>query len=321
MDKQKTVYIIQHIFDHFYFKCLKPREHNVEIWITSHAYILDKSELIKAFWCNKGFHVNIWNNEFAFVNTLNLFKIKRTKDELLKKKNRVGNIHIVDKTSIFSQLVLDFFDNVKVHQFNLDTQSVGIKRRINIKKTLYQTILSILFGFKWRLVKSIFTREAEMLEYPLIGKNFQEKYIILPKKIAKSGKKTKAVIFGGRFMQWGLTDKQLMMFSKKLNDILQRGYEQIFYIPHPLESKAELSFCQKFLGKLIVEKENIISAEDWLTDYSVDQIDTFSIGSTASKNSSELGYCSYVFYRDIFTCQDTFKAYDEIFSKSPVNHV
>ena len=321
MHKQRSVYIIQHIFDHFYFKSLNLDFDNVEMWIIPHEYLKDKINLIQEYWEMQKFKVIIWRAKLAYVNTLKINKIRKTKHELKKYINLFDEIHIVDKSSIFSQLILDLYTNVRLHQYNITDNKNSIEQSVDYFKTIYQILLTIFVGFKPRTIKIVNSGKRKFYEYPTVGKDFSIKYIYFEKKIPKVNKKKIAVIYGSRFMQWGLAEKEIKKLSKKIKAVNNIKYKEIYYIPHPLETDAEYKFYSKLLKRIELIEYPIISAEDWTVNYSVDVIDTYSIGSTASKTVDALGYRSYVFYQTTLMCEDTKILYDNLFNESSVIHV
>lgn len=319
MDDGKKIYVIQHIFDHFYFKQLQLNSNDSVIWIIPHAYIVNKMFLIESFWLGKGFLVKMWPTTLVYVNSLNLFGLYNTKLELMKSLKFALEIHLVDKSSVFSQLVLDLHDNVSLHQFS-EYNDFRHKLNLNIIKTAYQIVLTLFFGIKLRVIKGTSSGNRRFDSYPYEGKNFKIVDIKFHQHRSNKAHKESAVFFGSRFLQWGLNNDELNKISLKLKIIANKKYKTVYYIPHPLEVDGEFFFCKNQIQNLQLVGKDIISAEDWATNFSVDELDTYSIGSTASKITSQLGYNSTVFYRDIFERSETVNEYDKLFHMSEVQY-
>lgn len=319
MDDRKKTYVIQHIFDHFYFKQLKLNPKECTIWIVPHNYMTKKLGLIKSFWLKKGFCIKMWPNKLVYVNSLNLIGIYKTRRELINSLKHQAEIHLVDKSSIFSQLILDLHDNVLLYQF-AEYEKYNEKTTVNFTKTGYQFMLSLIFRIKFRIIRRTSSGKRKFDSYPYKGRYFKIVDIKFHQSKPTKSLSKNAVFFGSRFMQWGLNDNELRKLSTKIREIANKKYENIFYIPHPLETDSEFIFCKTYIQNLKLVEEQIISAEDWTTSFSVDQLDTYSIGSTASRIASQLGYRSTVFYRDIFERSETMNEYDKLFDMSEVKY-
>ena len=115
-----------------------------------------------------------------------------------------------------------------------------------------------------------------------------------------------------------LSDDKIKFFIKNLIDHIsfKNLNKKIIYIPHPRESGKEIKFFQKILGSKMILCTKYISAEHFLIENTnIDK--TYSIGSTASLSSYQMGYKSYVFYKMLKIDKSKVQAFENVLSSMP----
>ena len=136
-------------------------------------------------------------------------------------------------------------------------------------------------------------------------------------------KNKKIVIFGSRFNDWRAYEsykndfqKDIVLIYEKIAKKFNKNYE-IDYIPHPKESNYEFNLINKIFDKRIYNRKNqYFSSEHYLIN-NKDVSYTYSIGSTSSLSSHDMGFTSKVFYKMLKIDKKLQRVFEDIFHAMP----
>lgn len=235
---------------------------------------------------------------------------------------------ILDKSDIVSKVFLKKFNNVVLIQ---QIEKLDKNYSFNLRLTYLKAIQSILFG--GRILKNYTNRiSARHISNQTFFKFNAPKNILIhvnDKNLNNSFflphlnlklKKNKIVIFGSRFNDWRfITGNYKKDFYQKIASIYSeislkfKNDFRVDYIPHPRESGTEFKMINEIFDfKINNLKNEYFSSEHYLLN-NMDTFMTYSLASTASMSSYNMGFQSKVFYRMLGLADGLTKVFDNIF--------
>lgn len=122
------------------------------------------------------------------------------------------------------------------------------------------------------------------------------------------------LVFGSRFWDWPFFEQtQYNLLIQIYREVFETlGVKQVRYMPHPRESGREFEYLKSNLDYKFHIVEGYLNAEHYLL-VNKHIMQTFSIGSTASRSSAQYGIKSIVCYRHLNLDKQSELLFDNIF--------
>ena len=256
-------------------------------------------------------------------NIISAFRLKRW----IKNNFKINSIFITtDKSQYFS---IFLFSNFKKRVLIQQVELIDKKYRFSLKYTIYFNIYHLLTSCKLMFYYEMTESKGQLVNLNFIksvddeviyytnAENIKPRFF-LPRLEFRS-ELNKVIIFGSRYNSWEFVNK--IEFKKKLfacYRTIKRLYQDkdFIYIPHPLERGSEYEEINRiFENKLQFESQSI-SSEYYLYKRG-NALITFSIGSTSSQSSYNMGIPSKVLYKCLNFPKNIEEAYDQLFLQFP----
>ena len=334
LNSSDSIFLIaKHRFDFiFYLRLLenyKKKDLNFLLLVDKKLY---KEKAIKKFL----YHLNI---EFILMPAIsrNLNNIAQTSIDIIKFKLWISKLPrnnlsiILDKSDIISRIFLKSQKNILLIQ---QIENFSSNYKVNLRSTFFYLILSFLLKAKIMIYydHKYSAKHVKFLKFLPFNKPKNVLYLTNKKKYTQSiylphlknlKKNKKIVIFGSRFNDWRAYEsykndfqKDIVLIYEKIAKKFNKNYE-IDYIPHPKESNYEFNLINKIFDKRIYNRKNqYFSSEHYLIN-NKDVSYTYSIGSTSSLSSHDMGFTSKVFYKMLKIDKKLQRVFEDIFHAMP----
>jgi hypothetical protein len=231
-----------------------------------------------------------------------------------------------DKSQFLSIFLLS---NFKKRILIQQVEKIGKEFKFSLKYTLYFNLHHIISGCKIMLYYEIPRSCGQIINLKFLNpiyddiiynsSNHEIQSRISLSKLELNKNSNNVIIFGSRYHSWKFVNQ--IEFKENLFNcfrIIKRIYKsnEFVYIPHPLERGSEYEELNKlFDSNLRLEAHNI-SSEYYLYK-TRNALITFSIGSTSSQSSYNMGFPSKVLYKCLNFDKNVEFAYDQLFLNFP----
>lgn len=325
----RLVFYISHIYDiTFYLRLLDNIKHdkdqillviNPKVEKQIGSKILSLNEISEYFTlpCNLNYDNGLLNNISSSI------KLRRWINENIN----INSILITtDKSQYLSILLISIFrKRILIQQ----VESIDDKYRLSLKNTLYFNLYHIVTGCKLMIYYEVIKSKGQLINLKFL-KSVSDDVIYytnsekvqpnftLP-KIELNSESNKVIIFGSRYNSWKFVNQ--FEFKNKLFDCyrtIKKVYinKEFIYIPHPLETGSEYDEINELFDNKLQFEGNVISSEYYLYK-NKNILITFSIGSTSSQSSFNMGIPSKVLYKCLNFDKNIEAAYDQLFLDFP----
>lgn len=327
--KQTIVFSIAHVYDLvFFYRIVKEtnikKKYHVKVIFFVHAFFNNKMELARSLLSKISKDITYVDSSQTPYYQKNLFKniYLGFKLKNLLKKYFLKNdpILLVDKSHLHSNILLNYFNSPILFQFfNKKFDKAAYKK--NFSKTLVANLIN--FFLNNRPIKIFQLKNTRSVEnYVLNLEHVKVLYITDSSKKNFKGisfsrpeitSNNKIVIFGGRYLGWGLKEETLKKIRKYYLSIYIefKDIYKFYYLAHPKEKDEFMELNNIFENKLNLVQD-FLNSEHYLVENN-DIAHCFSIGSTSSKSAYQMGFNSKVAYRSIFQDDEIVKGFDSIF--------
>ena len=329
--KNKSIFLIaQHRYDLIFYSRIinfyKKKNYSFKLIITQNLY--EENSIQKYLKDNDFTYIIIPKIRRKHFNILKLLQDIFKFRLWISKIPKNNLIIILDKSDIISKVFLKKFNNLILIQ---QIEKLDQNYYFNLRLTCLKAIQSILFG--GRILQNYTNRiSAKHMSNQMFFKfNTPENILIhannknlnnsffLPHLNLKL-KKNKIVIFGSRFNDWRfISGNYKKDFYYKIDSIYNEMAAKfsndfrIDYIPHPRESGTEFKMINKIFDfKINNLKSEYFSSEHYLLN-NMDTFMTYSLASTSSMSSYNMGFQSKVFYKMLGLADGLTKVFDNIF--------
>jgi hypothetical protein len=229
----------------------------------------------------------------------------------------------LDKSQLLPHLLLSKFKRSILIQ-TFEPLDLTDDYKIAWKSTFLANLYHTLFSAKWKIIRSN-KKSNYITHHQVISQNVEIVYkngdeaiknrIVLPPLTHNGKLGNKVILFGSRFLSWDFfTEKMkidLLEYYKEIGDCLS-GFT-FLYKPHPAEKDDEFNLVKSCFPSGNIENIGYDLSSELVLLMTPGIEYCFSLSSTSSLSAFEMGFKSFVLYKQIGFPVEVERTYDNIF--------